>query len=417
MFGFGAGRAAKLASHLLLARLLAPEAFGLWALVGAIITGLQMFSDVGIGPSIVQNSHGDKPRFLNTAFSIQVSRGFVLGLLCLLAGAPIAEFYNQPALKQLLWIAALSPIISGLASTSVWSLTRNVNLRNLTILGFVADISGAVLAIVWALINPTVWALLAGNLTTVLTRTVGTHFLLPEKNRLQWHREYAGNILHFGAGIFLSTATAFLSTGTERLVLGRFIDIGTLGVISIVLLITKTAMTAITQPMTRVFFPMISDSIRQSTSSVDRRFTRVGRLVLAGSIPLAAAFLFGGEPAFSILLDQRYADAGWIFEIIAIRVILGANMSPMGHLLLAGGYSRYAAIGNTLRFLVLLSGIIAGGTFFDVHFICWVLALSALPDCITKLIGLRLHFPPAFAVEVRHLAVIAAVVVLFAWLS
>src|SRR5262245_18372468 len=60
----------RLGSNLVLTRLLLPEMFGVMALVNIFIQGLQMFSDVGIGPAIIQNRRGDDPSFLNTAWTI-----------------------------------------------------------------------------------------------------------------------------------------------------------------------------------------------------------------------------------------------------------------------------------------------------------------------------------------------------------
>jgi O-antigen/teichoic acid export membrane protein len=417
LLGYGAGRLARLGSQLFLAHLLAPEAFGLWAIVAAILAGLQMFSDVGIGPSIIQNERGDEREFLNTAFAIQVSRGLLLGLLCLLAGYPIARFYELPALAPLMWVAALSPLIAGLTSTAVWTMVRHVEVRKVAILHLVSDVTGAGLAILWAYLSPSVWAFIAGNLATAVVLTLGSHSLLPEKNRLQWRGDYARSMLRFGRGILLSTATAFLAAETERLVLGKYVSLATLGVMSIVILCTNTAMGAISQLMNRVVLPVISESLRQNSATANLRFSRTRILMLLASVLIAVAFLLGGEMIFSILLDERYADAGWMFEIIAIRVVVGANVSPMGTLLLAGGYTGYAAVGNTLRFLLILSGIILGASYFDLGFVCWVLALAGLPDYAVRLYGVKRHFSWAFGIEVRCAAATIALIALCTWLS
>lgn len=76
----------RLLSNLALTRLLFPEAFGLMALMQTFMIGLQMFSDIGLRPSIIQNPRGEEPDFLNTAWTLQVARGVVLWLgACALA--------------------------------------------------------------------------------------------------------------------------------------------------------------------------------------------------------------------------------------------------------------------------------------------------------------------------------------------
>jgi O-antigen/teichoic acid export membrane protein len=81
--GYGASQAMRLASNLVLTRLLFPEAFGMMALVSVFIVGLTMFSDVGVGPSILQHRRGDDRDFLNTAWTVQVIRGGILWIMTL----------------------------------------------------------------------------------------------------------------------------------------------------------------------------------------------------------------------------------------------------------------------------------------------------------------------------------------------
>src|SRR6266542_5639870 len=68
--GHGGSQLLRLAGNLVLWRLLYAEAFGLMAIVNVFMQGLTMFSDVGIGPSIVQSQRGDDPTYLDTAWTI-----------------------------------------------------------------------------------------------------------------------------------------------------------------------------------------------------------------------------------------------------------------------------------------------------------------------------------------------------------
>jgi len=94
---FGGSQIIRLGSNLILTRLLFPEAFGLMALMQVFILGLEQFADMGITPAIVQSKRGDERAFLNTAWSFQVARGFVLWLLaCLLTGWAVSRWWSCP---------------------------------------------------------------------------------------------------------------------------------------------------------------------------------------------------------------------------------------------------------------------------------------------------------------------------------
>ena len=88
MVGWFVMQVLRFGSNLILTRLLFPEAFGLMSLVIVFIVGLHMFSDVGIGPSLVQSKRGDDPDFYNTVWTIQILRGLGLWLISVLVAWP-----------------------------------------------------------------------------------------------------------------------------------------------------------------------------------------------------------------------------------------------------------------------------------------------------------------------------------------
>ena len=75
---YGVGQLVRLLTNVVLARLLAPELFGIMVIVNSLRTGVDLISDVGIGQNIVQNKNADKADFYNTAWSLQLVRGLLL---------------------------------------------------------------------------------------------------------------------------------------------------------------------------------------------------------------------------------------------------------------------------------------------------------------------------------------------------
>ena len=184
---------------LMLARyFLGPESFGLVGLVGVFIAGLGMFSELGILANVIQHPRGDDPDFLNTAFSIQAARGLVIWIISLLAAYPLARFYEQPQLLWLLVVVASSELIRGLTSTAAWTLTRHVKLRNVTLLTISSEFIATGICIVWAVVSPSAWALVARTLASAAIYALGSHFIAQPRVSLGWDRTAAKDILHFG---------------------------------------------------------------------------------------------------------------------------------------------------------------------------------------------------------------------------
>src|SRR5713226_8163629 len=215
MVGYIASQALRLASTLVLARMLVPQAFGLVALVSVVLSGLEMLSDLGIGMDVVQHPRGDDPLFINTAFIIQAGRGIILWTIATALAYPFARFYHQPAVLSLLIVGSLSVLFRGLASGSLWGLTRHVQLGEYNLLTVGSDFVGFLVSIVWAIVSPTAWALVAGRVVSAAALAVMSHLIAKYTVSTAWDPSAARDILAFGAGIFLSTSTYFLGGEAE----------------------------------------------------------------------------------------------------------------------------------------------------------------------------------------------------------
>src|SRR5690606_155295 len=101
MLGFGTGQVLRLGGNLVLARLLPREAFGVMLLVQVVLQGVERFSDLGVGPAIIQNEREDRS-FLDTAWTLQSIRGSILMGCAVALAWPIAIFFEQPILTALI---------------------------------------------------------------------------------------------------------------------------------------------------------------------------------------------------------------------------------------------------------------------------------------------------------------------------
>ena len=345
--GFVVARLVRLASSLILTRLLFPEVFGLMALVNVIVMGFVMLSDVGLVPGIVQSRRGDEPLFLDTAWSIQIGRGFVLWIAACLLASPFADFYGQPELARLLPVVALVMVLAGFESMAVARFRRHLQLGRLTALEFVSQVVGIAVMVTWAFYQRTVWALVAGSLAGAAVRLVLSHAMSDRRDRPRWNAGAARELLHFGKWIFLSTLFAFLSTQLDRLIFGKAIPVGLLGIYSIGATLATMPGEMLIRLGTSVVFPAFSRKLDESDLGSAYRRARLSLLAAAGLIiaPLAAT----GPALIETLYDPRYAQAGWILQILAAGVWFQALEVGPGSALLALGKPQWLAAGHAAK--------------------------------------------------------------------
>jgi O-antigen/teichoic acid export membrane protein len=349
MGGFGAGQLIRLGSNLVITRLLFPEAFGLMAIVNAFLTGLAMFSDLGLAPSIVQSSRGDDPKFLDTAWSLQIARGIALWILACAIAWPAAAFYDQSALMTLLPAAGISVVITGLNSTSLLRLRRHLAVAKITLVQLAGQVSAVAVMLSWALIHPTVWALVAGGLASASVKLVLSHTVVAlRRDRLRWDRGAAHDLFHFGKWIFASTVLAFLVGQSDRLIFGKVAPIAMLGVYSIAQIFAGLPSGIAHRIANTVVFPAFSRK-GESGEGFRSAYLRARRPLLAVGGLVTASLVASGPPLIETLYDPRYVEAGWILQLLAMEAWIRILEVPTGSALLALGLPRWLAMGNAFK--------------------------------------------------------------------
>ncbi|MEM1409657.1 MAG: oligosaccharide flippase family protein, partial [Pseudomonadota bacterium] len=214
----------RLISNLILVRLLAPEAFGLFGIALTINQLTVMFTDIGIGKAVIRHQRGEEPVFCNTAFVTRFGLHTLLYLFVLLVAAALMTFpeafpensvLRHPDTPALVAITGLQLILSGLQSSNLWMAQRQLLLGRLTILSIVGSLVSIVVTILSASLGLGVWSFVLGLLTSQVFNTVGTHVFLPGiRNSWQWDRTVFREIFGFGKWLVpASMAGFFLNQG------------------------------------------------------------------------------------------------------------------------------------------------------------------------------------------------------------
>jgi O-antigen/teichoic acid export membrane protein len=405
--GYGGVQLLRATATLVLARhFLGPESFGLVGLVAVFLTGLGMFSELGLVANIVQHSRGDESRFLNTAFSIQAGRGLAIWIVAVLAAYPLALFYQQPQLMPLLVVGGLSEVIRGLTSTTAWTLIRHVRLRNITLLAIASEVVALAVAILWAVVSPSAWALVIRTVAGAAVYAVGSHLLTQGRSTFGWEPAAAKEILHFGGWISLATAAHFLASQGERLILGKFVTAAELGCFSLALMISSVPAGGISQFVNQTFLPMISSTARTSLTETVRDFLVARRIFFALALATGIAFVACGKPLVALLLSPKYAMTGWMLQLLGLRVALDMFAAPASALVLAYGQSKYSAGANATRVILMLAGIWVAFLQFGIRGAVVSLVISQALSYFPLIVGVARLLPGVAGTELRFYAIL-----------
>ena len=354
IIGFGASQILRFGSNLVLTRLLVPEFFGLMAIVNVLRMGIELFSDIGISPSIINNKQGDEPFFRNTAWTIQLIRGMIIWLFALLVTQPIANFYQDERLLWLIPIVGFSSVVDGFSSTNIYTCQRSLDLARFTVFDFIVQTLSVATYILLAWLSPTIWSLALGTLAGALYRTIGSHWLIPDvTNRFAWNRDAVRDILSFGKWMFVSSALIFMAEQSDRLILGKLLNLETLGIYTIAYTLANIPKEVIKKLSYRVIFPAISSQVDLPRSSLRAKIVRQRGLMLMGFAVGLAALITVGDLIIGTLYDSRYTEATWMMPILCCGIWFSLLFYTASPALLAISKPLYSAQSNLARFTMI----------------------------------------------------------------
>jgi len=363
--GYVFSQVMRLTSNLILTRLLAPEFFGLMAIVTVVMIGLAMFSDIGLGPNIIQSPRSNEPNFLNAAWTMQVIRGCGLWVICLLSAYPLALFYKEPQLFLLVPGAGLATLISAFNSTNLYTTNRDLKMLGLTIIEMASQFLALVGMIILAIFYPSVWVLVFGSLIAAFVKLVASHHFLPGiRNRFYWDTATMKELVHFAKWIFFSTLLAFASNSTGSLILGKLVPMQEVGVFSIAATLAKAVEAVYEQISQKILLPIYTQIKSLPMDQLRPKVQKIRLGVMGLILPMLWVLILFANLLIQILFDSRYQGAGWIMRVFAIGLV-PTIVSGIGPFYLALGNAKLMMMMSGIKLVAYISSMLMGWFFYQ----------------------------------------------------
>ena len=355
--GYAVVQALRLINNIILARLLAPELFGMMLLVTTIKIGVELFSDVGVGQNIVRSRNGEKPIFFDTAWTVQVGRGLLLGALFAGLSGPLARFYGDDTLRPVLLVASLFFVVDGFHSTARFLVQKRVDARRYATFEMSVTAVTTVAHVLLALASQSIWALVFGSLFGSCAYLVGSYLLIPGiRHRFVLDRPSLREILSFGKWVFLSSIVYFLAVNFDRLYMGRALGFEVLGLYGI----TRSLSDIFGQLAARfggmLIFPLVS-AASDDLADLRRRLSAKRPLLLLAAALGLGLFVSVSDLIVDFLYDDRYGAAAAMLPVVCLGVWFAILCAINEAVLLGIGRPSYIASGSTAKLAALLIGL------------------------------------------------------------
>lgn len=314
---------------IILARLLAPADFGVFGIALLAVSSLQAFSQTGFGAALVQKK-GDTKSYLDTAWTVQVIRGVVLGLIAFALAPYVAAFFDTPAAKPILQVIAFSVLLGGFGNIGLIYFQKELKFHKTFIYalgGTLADIGTAIPA---AFLLRSVWALVLGLLAGTVVRLVMSYVIHPYRPRLGFDKHQFKELFGFGKWVLGSTVVIFFLNHGDDAFLGKVLGVTTLGFYQLAFRFAYLPGSEI-GVLSRVAFPAYSE-LQDNIPKLRTAYLKMLRLVTFLAIPLTAG-IFALSPAFTqIFLGNKWMPMVPALRILAISSLIKTTTDTSGAL-------------------------------------------------------------------------------------
>ena len=325
----------RLASLMILARLLSPRDFGLVGMVTAFTGVLTLFRDFGLSSAAVQRTTVTDEQ-ISTLFWINMLLGAALALITLAIAPAIAAFYHEPALFAVTAVLAAGFLFNAAGIQHSALLQREMRFTALAVINVVSLTVGIAIAIYGAKVGYGYWALVLMAVTPPIISTLG--FWLTTGWIPGMPREGAGirSMMHFGGSLTLIGLLGYIANNADKVMIGRFWGVDAIGIYGRAYQIVSIPTDNLNSAVGEVAFSALS---RLQNQPVHFRsyFLKGFSLVLGLTLPVTIACGLFADDIVSVFLGPRWNEAATMVRLLAPTIAIFAIINPLGWFLFSIG--------------------------------------------------------------------------------
>ena len=345
----------------ILAGLLTEEDFGIMAIALIVVGVVEIFAQVGMGPSVVQHSRLE-PAHIASAWWFSGALGLLFFGGMYLAAPAVAHHYGEAQLGPVLRWISLSFVISGFSVVSRSLLIREMNFKALTtcaMAGMVIGNLGVGLIMAWN--GAGVWAYVSALLVQNIVLSLGYLWFAKIPVALGFHFERIRQLVVYGMKSTTFNLLTYAASKVDVWLVGERLSTAATGVYDRAVNLMGQPITVLGKLGDSVLFSGMS-SLQDDNTEMKKVTLRAMHLVSLLTLPLTLALVFQAQGITWLFLGNRFVEAGPVVQILFAAVVFRA-LTKLGDANLRAMDGLTFGIGIKVVFFA----FVAAGVFFALN--------------------------------------------------
>ena len=326
----------------IIAHILTPFSLGVFGIVTIVLGFLEIITETGINVFLIQEKD-DINGYINTAWVVSIVRGLLISLLIFASAGAVSGFFNSPASKSLLNMAALVPLIRGLINPSIVKFQKELQFNKEFMYRISIFVVESIVSVLGVIILKSVYGMIWGLLAGAIFEVFYTFIVARPWPKFDFNSIKTKRVIDRGKWVTLYGIFDYLYTQSDNIAIGRILGVAPLGIYQNAYKISTSPLTEVGNIFFRVTFPVFS-KISGETARLKSAFIK--NTVVNFALMLGAGifiFIFAA-PIVQILFGKGWESAIPVVKLLSILGVVRGVASSTGSLLIAREKQKYTAV-------------------------------------------------------------------------
>jgi len=358
------------ASVVVVARLLSPVEFGLFAIAASYVAVIEGLAEFDVNSALIRTRDEHRDLY-DSAWTLSVARGVVSALVMM----AIAPFLGDARIASALYVLALAPLLTGLSNPRFVMFERDLDYSKLAVLTIAARLVSLAATLVVAVMFASYWALICGLLAGSATSLALTYVLMPYRPRFS--RARFADIFSFSGWMSLSTMVTTLSMQTDRIIVGRLLGVAEAGSYHMTQAVAVVPTAELAGPIRRVLFPSFSAMVGDLPRLRRGVCESIGILASLG-LPAGVGFAFAANDFVPLILGDQWIGIIPLLQVLVPFLAFRSTLSMTLPCVMALGRTRLLFMVVSAYALIHLPMFITGTALFGLPGAIWSIVAAGV---------------------------------------
>jgi O-antigen/teichoic acid export membrane protein len=389
-----------------LARILAPEDFGLFTMALTIVAAANALTTIGLDRTIIASKFETRDELkvqLDTVWSAELIRSFIVALLVSLSAFPTARFYGQTQLKFIIPVLACANLVQGLQNIGLVLLRKEISFGRIFWFELATNLVGVTLTIALAAVLHNVWALVFGMLLTTALGTALSYVFHPYRPGLKFDRVALRRVVDFGKFALVVAVASYVTNMADNIIVGRLLGTAALGNYSLAFNIASAPIVVVIFSASAVLLPAYAEINSQDPARLAPAFTKAFNLTLLIMLAIALPFFLFAEQIVQLLFGGRWTTAGSVLGILALVIPLRGLTQITSTVFWSANRPGAAALTRTLDAIVFVAVLYPLTAAFGLRGVAWAGFIAYAFASLNRVVALNKIIPGIAAKLLRVL--------------